>query len=544
MQRHSGVHRRNDWLRPGLRGAPVIGSAAVVGVVLLIVLPIMLRADLLRTVAADPAAHTAIYLPFLIRNARREDLRPPATAPAKPSAPTTTAATPSTPTIIATAATPSTPTTTATPASPARSSTPTTTASPTEVPAPTLTATIAPALRTFPDTTSAIRVFNDQLASGSMSEAQFAFAAAHYVGTQKVLRRDARRLRAYNPDFLVLHYRLAQALGYRLADGNCAPTRDFLQIIDGDRWVQEWPGDNVVADGWFFKWADQRVYSCTNGHYIMNLDDPGWREWWSGQVIGQLQANEDDAVFADSFSVPNYFGACQFKPCLPVVDAAFEADWARREHAFSDYMRGRFAGRWKWIPNVGTLVTTRDPSKYDNLDGAMVEGFAEWGRRGWLDPSDWQLQLNRTLGLVGADKIVSGQTYPDPTDVGERMFVMGTYLLVKGAHTYINMDTGLNPEWFPEYAIDLGVPTDPLPVRIADLLDPRWTVYVRRYERGMVLVNPTATDRSVDLGSTWQRVVPEGGGDVPDNGQAPGRLRSEAVRQVTVRGHGGEVLLK
>jgi hypothetical protein len=40
----------------------------------------------------------------------------------------------------------------------------------------------------------------------------------------------------------------------------------------------------------------------------MELDDTGWRAWWSGQLIRQLQDNEDDGVFADSYSIPNYFG--------------------------------------------------------------------------------------------------------------------------------------------------------------------------------------------------------------------------------------------
>ena len=58
----------------------------------------------------------------------------------------------------------------------------------------------AAAARSFPDTTDGIFVFNDQLATWSMSEAQFQFAATHYVGTQKVLRDEARHLRQYNPE--------------------------------------------------------------------------------------------------------------------------------------------------------------------------------------------------------------------------------------------------------------------------------------------------------------------------------------------------------
>jgi Hypothetical glycosyl hydrolase family 15 len=324
-----------------------------------------------------------------------------------------------------------------------------------------------PFARVFPDSTDRILVFNDQLATSGMTEAQLQFAATHYVGTQKVLRDAARRLRQYNPNFLVLHYRLGQALGHSTPDQSCRPTTDYLQIIDGNQWIQEWPGDASVQEGWFFHVGGSRVFSCTNGHYLMELNDAGWRAWWSAQIIRQLQDNEDDGVFADSYSVPNYFGGCGWKPCLPDVDTVFEAAWAARERAFTDYIRAQFAGRWKWIPNVGALITTRDPSDYSNVDGAMVEGFAEWGDGNYFATDDWALQMNRILPLVAADKVLIGQTYPNSSDVQERLFVLGSYLLIKGTRTYINLDTGLDPEWFPEYTIDLGPPTDPLPVTIS-----------------------------------------------------------------------------
>lgn len=405
-----------------------------------------------------------------------------------------------------------------------------------------VTASAAPAQRTFPDTTNRIVVFNDQLATWGMSPAQYAFAATHYVGTQKVRRSEARALRAVNPGFLVLHYRLGQALGHSYPSG-CAPTTSYLQIVDGDAWVQEWPGDASVQESWFFHQSGSRVFSCSNGHYVMELNDPGWRAWWSAEVIRQLQDNEDDGLFADSYSIPNYFGGCDFSPCLPDVDAAFEAQWAAREHAFTDYIQGQFALRWKWLPNIGALITSRDPSDYSNIDGGMIEGFAEWGGGGYFDAADWELQMNRVLPLSAAGKILIAQTYPDPSDVDERLFVLGSYLLVKGTRTYVNLDTGLDPEWFPEYGAPLGAPTDPLPATIAGFYSSGWQVYVRHFANGMVLVNPGTASRSVTLGTTLWRLVPSGGGAVPESGQPPGSLSTSAVTQVTLGAHQAAILL-
>lgn len=397
--------------------------------------------------------------------------------------------------------------------------------------------------RAFPDTTNGIFVFNDQLAAWSMSEAQWQFAATHYAGTQKVLRDDARHLRQYNPNFLVLHYRLGQALGHSEPNASCQPTTNYLSIIDGDQWVQEWPGDANVQENWFYHYAGSRVFSCDYGHYIMELNDAGWRDWWSTQVISQLIDNEDDGLFADSYSVPNYFGHCAYSPCLPDVDPAFEAAWAAREYSFTNYIRSRFAGRWEWLPNIGAWITSRDPSDYSNLDGAMIEGFAEWGSGNYFDVSDWQLQMNRLLSLISANKILIGQTYPNESNVNERMFVLGTYLLIKGKYTYINLDTAMEPEWFPEYTIGLGAPIDPLPTNVATYYNSTWQVYVRHYAKGMVLVNPSNTSHSINLGGTYYRANPSGGGIVPADGTPPGSVSYPAVTSINLGAHQAAVVL-
>jgi hypothetical protein len=226
-----------------------------------------------------------------------------------------------------------------------------------------------------------------------------------------------------------------------------------------------------------------------------------------------------------------------------VISSTFESEWAAREHAFTDYMRSRFAGRWKWIPNIGAYITTRDPSDYSNVDGAMIEGFVEWGGGSYHSLGDWVLQMDRILPLIGANKILIAQTYPNADDVQERLYVLGTYLLIKGARTYINLDIGLEPEWFPEYGIDLGAPVDPLPASIPAYFHPTWKVYVRHYAKGLVLVNPTSTAQAINLGATYYRVDPIGGGLVPPDGAAPGSLSYAAVTSLTLSPNRAVILL-
>jgi len=402
-------------------------------------------------------------------------------------------------------------------------------------------ASSAPAVRPLPETTVGIHVFNDQL-SNSMSEAQFQFAATHYAGTQKMARSDANHLRAYNPNFVILHYRLGLGLGYRAIQDTCDPTGEWLHIVEGDSWVQEWPAS--PQDSWFYRWSGQRVLNCDWGWYLVDPDDPAWRAYWSAEVLRQLQANDDDGLFADSFSVPNYLGPDRFSPALPAVDATFESGWAARIERLIAYVQQGELANYYFIPNVGQWVTTRDPTDYSGADGVMIEGFGGWGYGNYFDLADWQLQMDRILGLVGQDKAILAQQYVDPADVNDRTFLLGCYLLIKGRATYLNFDLGLEPEWFPEYGIPIGSPLGGHPANVEALWRAGWNVYARTYSNGLVLVNPTATTRTVNLGNTYYRATPNGGGEVPADGDVSAwTVTYTPVSAVTLQPNRAAVLL-
>ena len=401
-------------------------------------------------------------------------------------------------------------------------------------------------VRAFPDTWDGIHIFNDQLAS-AMSDAQVVFAASHYAGTQKMQRSEADRLRSANPNFVILHYRLGMGLGYRAIQNGCEPTGDWLHLIEGNDWVQEWPGDENVVENWFYHWPEagqQRVLNCDWGWYLMNPDDPGWRSYWSGEVLRQLQANDADGIFADSFSVPNYLGADRYDPALPGVDPDFESQWAVRLQAFIQFAQQGGLERYHFIPNAGSWVTTRDTTDYSAADGVMIEGLAGWGYGSYFELADWQLQMDRILGLARQEKIILVQQYIDPEDIGERMFVLGSYLLVKGRYSYLNFEVGMLPEWFPEYGLPIGSPVDGMPENISALWDAAWNVYRRNYTAGFVLVNPTNTTLTIQLGGTYYQALPNGGGFVPEDGNISAwTLSYQPVTQVTLAPNRAAVLL-
>jgi hypothetical protein len=402
----------------------------------------------------------------------------------------------------------------------------------------------AGARRAFPDTTDGIFVFNDQLSQ--LSDVWSRFAATHYVGAQKMTRSEARAVRQHNPNFIVLHYRLGLGLGYRVAEGDCQPTGGYLEIVAGDDWVQEWPPDGG-QDAWFYKYNGERVYMCVWGWYVMNLDDPGWREHWSAEVMRQMAENEDDGLFADSYNVPNYLGADSYRPNLPESDEGFERAWAASIENFTGYIVGRFAGRYYFIPNAGAWLTTRDPTDYSGADGVMIESFVAWGPGSYFAPEDWELQMNRILGLTAQDKVVIMQSYVDPANVEERLFALASYLLVKGRHSYINLEVStdaMEPEWFPEYEIPLGAYSKTAPLNIGDLQVAEG-IYARSYAGGMAVVNPTEETRSLGLDGTYYRARPGAGGSLPESGDVSAwQVKYEPVTQLELPAHGGAILLK
>jgi hypothetical protein len=382
------------------------------------------------------------------------------------------------------------------------------------------------ARRPIPDTSTAVHVWDDQLPD-SMTDAQVRFVARHVDGTQKVSRQTTERLRAVNPGFLVLHYRLG------IGDGP-------VPFRIGDKWASDY-GSVTRHESWFWHQDGRRVFQSQWGWYLMNPDS-GWRAYWARRVLYEASLLGDDGVFADSLSVPQYLGAASFSP--PLQYFVGEAAWTARIDRFTRYEERRLQGRLWFIPNAGSWITTRDRTNYAIPDGVMIEGFAEGGPASSYAPVDWRLEMNRALGLVRRGKVLIAQSYLSPGDRRARGFVLGSYLLIKGSHTFVNMDIASEPQWFPEYGVDLGPALAP-PPRSIDALRVAGGSYVRRYARGLVAVNPDGRSHVLSLSPAARRVEPVGGGAIGAGADTRGwRLRLVPVRRrVVVPAHGGLVLI-
>jgi hypothetical protein len=391
--------------------------------------------------------------------------------------------------------------------------------------------------RPFPETSTRIAVLTDQL-PGGMTDAQVRFAATHYVGTQKLTLNLSRPLRAINPQFLVLHYHLAM--------WQSAPNVTF--ITDGTQWANDYAAVNTHETWFWHNPENQRVTSNQDGKVLMNIADRGFRDYWRSSLIKQVDEGDYDGVFLDSAS-PSLL---QWEARLP-ADPRLVADGVRTR-TFDELGNKTWIAAWQdWIgdldrslaakaipliPNVGGLATGWDNTDYSLTAGAFCEGFLDPA----FTPADWKSAASQTLALVRQNKILILQNYlPSADEVAKRRFLLGSYLLVKGARTYVAYFAASPFEWYPEWDLDLGA-AQKNAITVDDL---SWNgVYRRDFDKGVVLVNPGVKAVHVNLGATFKRVEPIGGGAVSREGKASGRVTTVPVTSLEIGPKGAEILLR
>jgi hypothetical protein len=391
--------------------------------------------------------------------------------------------------------------------------------------------------RSFPDTSTRIAILADQL-PGSMTTAQRRFAAAHYVGTQKLTLDLSQPLRAINPDFLVLHYHLAM--------WQSAPGVTF--IVDGRSWGNDYSAVNRHEPWFWHNAAKQRVASNQDSKLLMNIADPGFQRYWRDSIADQVRAGDYDAVFLDSAS-PNLL---QWEARAPVDPRLFgtgvkdnifpelgDKSWIAAWQGWMTELNASLAARGiPLIPNTGSFVTTWDNTDYSLTAGVFAEGFCDPA----FTTTDWRSAVNQMLALVGKNKIVVLQNYlGSESDLGKRRYLLANYLLLKGSRTYLFYFAKNTLEWYPEWEIDLGA-AQTTAATVDDLLVNG--IYRRDFANGLVLVNPTSHSIAVDLGATFKRVEPSGGGAIPGSGAKPGRIVTTNVTSIDIPPKAAEIMLR
>jgi hypothetical protein len=349
----------------------------------------------------------------------------------------------------------------------------------------------------FPSTTDGIHIFEDQLPD-ELSNAMVQFLATHTDGTQKELLSQTNQFRAINPNFTVLQY--------QLGTGNSP-----YDYIINDQWSSDWSYVNQ-QESWFAHQsysgepqsaaylASGRVGNST-GWDQADIANPAWQQYTLNQVFQNMAATGSNGWFADSFTFG--IGGVEYDGSIPMryqeTNAANPSDWPvgvtwtaqlgnwaqTIETAFANYNAANGTD-YKFIPNLDALVTSWAPNWYDDrngvpfIDGAFLENFGEY-----TDTYDWTLAMDRGLNFTDNGKIVIMQPYSSAspsTAAGQQQvdFFLGTYLLLKGDETYLNIDYGGGAQYYPEYQLNLGAATTTLPVTCRTTCGTAFTAAISR----------------------------------------------------------------
>jgi hypothetical protein len=397
----------------------------------------------------------------------------------------------------------------------------------------------------FPATTDGrVYALSDQISVGGLSDNLARFAATHFVGSQKQTAAEIARLRAVDPDYVLLHYRLATSSG------------PAAYIQSNGTWGSDW--STVTAnEAWFMhnQSSGARLHNNDWNWDLHDINNPAWRQYWINSTIATMRATGAQGVFADSFTagISGLLGEMKGDPRFDGTGArdgwGSDPNWLRQlESLISAIEVGVRASpeQFLYIPNVGNQSTSWSDLDLANLDGLFLEGFAAD-----MDPREYEDAMNRTLPLTQSKVTIVQTNLIDGLAGRHRGFLVGTYFLLQGDRTYLNMleDRDVNGmAWYPEYEINLGAPLAPVAdtMQNYDLVDGvDDAVYRRDFANGRVIVNGSNAVRDVVLNGSFIRLVGSGGGaldeaDVNSSGQYVGGQLSRSSVTGTLRLQPGE----
>jgi hypothetical protein len=166
-------------------------------------------------------------------------------------------------------------------------------------------------------------------------------------------------------------------------------------------------------------------------------------------------------------------------------------------------------GGYAWRDGVVYAARSSEAQELSAIvDGVHIEQFARSpisATNAFKSEANWKRDVDMLAELSKDNRIVLLTTRLDSKDAGDELarqwlnYSVASYLLGKnGAYTYFEFDTGTSDyAGEPVLSAPVGAPTEPYAKRDSGL-------YVRRFERGIVIVNPSGDTKKTEIESGYR----------------------------------------
>jgi hypothetical protein len=294
-------------------------------------------------------------------------------------------------------------------------------------------------------------------------------------------------LKAANSNVKVLMYKNVSAASSSFSgDGDISSGVSYEQAASNGWLLRNTNGSPFTFQGYSWLWA-------------VNVGSSSYQQAWATDVLSELRSAPWDGVLLDDVNP-----TIRYHYCVSCV-AEYPSDtrYASAMRSFIENVgpRLRAAGKLA-IANLGSWSAY--PSVVDPwltyLSGAMDEEFVKWGDQsgsGYADPGTWAIQLQELKHTEKAGKLFIGITHSSNSDEHAAVYGYATELLAGDGKAEFAMTGNYSGEpWFPEYNYELGAPVGAYSEKSSG-------VYERRFQSGLVVVNPTLARVTVSLGAAY-----------------------------------------
>jgi Hypothetical glycosyl hydrolase family 15 len=308
----------------------------------------------------------------------------------------------------------------------------------------------------------------------------------NYVILQAWETQRLHELKAANPSVKVLVYKNLAFSG----PGNGSDATASTGVASGE-----------APESWFLKNTSGKKFSSESYEWLwaMDIGSTAYQQRWYENVIGEVESKGWDGVFIDDANASIKYSYDPAKVAKYPNDAAYST---AMESALA-YIGPKIQARGKLA--IGNFAMWVEAQQTYNrwlgyLSGGLDEMFVKWGRgagEGYRPAYQWQSQVEEAEYAASQDKIFIGFTQGA---VGETQAARYGYasVLLGGddSASYAFTPNYTEETWLPEYEYEIGNATGS-ETEDAD------GVHRRRFEGGLVLVNPTESTQSVSFGGTY-----------------------------------------